>query len=88
MKTLFVKLEDQNTDLLLLNRTGDARDIALGRDLQQWVFGQRLNVKLTVSWSWDGYNQEEAEKRMSAVAFLVTYSQQVTMEKILTILNG
>ena len=89
MKTLFVRFEDQNTDLILVNRTGDAADIAQARDLMQWVLGPRLNVKLTVSWSWEGFNEGEAQRRMSMVSFLYTFSSQpITIEKILTILNG
>ncbi len=89
MKTLFVRLEDNNTEMVLVNRTGNAADIANACDLMQWVLGPRLNVKLTVSWNWEGFNKGEAERRMSAVAFYHKYSNEpVTIEKILTILNG
>ena len=88
MKTLFVKFEDNNTDQVLVERNGDAADIANARDLMQWVLGPTLNAKLTVSWSWDGYNEGEAQRRMGAVAFYHKYSsQRITLEKIMKILN-
>ena len=88
MKTLFVRFEDNNTEQLLVQRDGDAADIANGRDLMQWVLGTHLNVKLTVSWSWDGYNEGEAQRRMAGVAFYHKYSsQRITLEKIMNILN-
>lgn len=88
MKTLFVKFEDNNTDQVLVQRNGDAADIANGRDLMQWVLGTHLNAKLTVSWSWDGFNEGEAQRRMAGVAFYHKYSsQKITLEKIMKILN-
>jgi len=88
MKTLFVKFEDNNTDQVLVQRNGDAADIANGRDLMQWVLGTHLNAKLTVSWSWDGFNEGEAQRRMAGVAFYHKYSsQRITLEKIMKILN-
>lgn len=88
MKTLFVRFEDKNTDQVLVERNGDAADIANGRDLMQWVLGTHLNVKLTVSWSWDGFNEGEAQRRMAGVAFYHKYSsQRITLEKIMKILN-
>lgn len=88
MKTLFVRFEDLTTQQTIVQRNGDAVDIANARDLMQLVLGPTLNAKLSVSWSWDGYNEGEAQRRMLAVAFYYKYSsQRITLEKIMKILN-
>lgn len=88
MKTLFVKFEDLNTEQAIVQRNGNAAEIANARNLMQWVFGTRLNAKLTVSWSWDGYNEGEGQRRMAMVRFYCTYSsEKITIERIMKILN-
>lgn len=85
MKTLFVSLEDFNKGVCLSTPVTEDN----GRTLSSTILSSSNFYTLTTTWSWDGYNQVEAEKRMLAVAFLYTYSNQpITMEKILTILNG
>ena len=85
MKTLSLSFEDFNKGVCLSTPVQQGN----GRTLSSTIISSYSHYTLTTTWSWEGFNQGEAEKRMLAVAFLYTYSNQpITMEKILTILNG